>query len=89
MESAIQFILDSQAKFFTDIESLKESQKQLIESQQKTDAQLQSLIEERREGFNNLIVANDVTGDLANKIGTLTIQTSQRVTKLEEKIGEA
>jgi hypothetical protein len=43
-----------------------------------------SLREEMREGFNNLIVANEVTRELAQRAAELTIATSQRVTKLEQ-----
>lgn len=38
-----------------------------------------------REGFDNLIVANEVTRDLANQVARLAVQTSQRVTALENK----
>jgi hypothetical protein len=72
---------------------------QLAESQQKTDAQIAALAEEMRGGFSgliqemrigfeNLIIANEVTRDLANKIGQLAMQTSQRVTKIEDQNGD-
>lgn len=93
MERAIQFLLDSQAKFFADIEGLKESQLRLTESQKKTDEQLQTLTKnveamrlEMREAIENLIVANEVTRDLAQQIGQLAINTSQRVTNLEGRV---
>lgn len=101
MENAIQFLLDSQAKFFTAIDSLKENQ-------QKTDAQIQALtmiqqdtnlqirilaenIEamrlEMHGAFDKLMMANEVTRELTVQIGALVVQTSQRVTKLEEQMG--
>lgn len=45
-----------------------------------------SIITEMRDGFDKLILANESTRDLAEKVAQLTINTSQRVTKLEEKI---
>jgi hypothetical protein len=40
---------------------------------------------ETREAFSNLILANEVTRDLAQKATRLAIQVSQRVTNLEQK----
>jgi hypothetical protein len=95
MQNTIQFLVENQARFQTDLELLKESVGGLTasvgvltESQKRTDAQINSLIEEMREGFNNLIVANEVTRDLASKIGQLTLQHSQRIAKLEEQNGK-
>lgn len=41
--------------------------------------------DEVRDAINNLIIANEVTRDLANKIGNLAVNTSKRVTLLEQK----
>ncbi|MGA9767538.1 MAG: hypothetical protein WBV94_00745 [Blastocatellia bacterium] len=49
---------------------------------------LNSVITEIREGFNNLILGNEVTRDLANKVAALEIQTSHRVTNLEQRVGD-
>ena len=49
---------------------------------------LNSVITEMREGFNKLILGNEVTRDLANKVATLEIQTSQRVTNLEQRVSD-
>jgi hypothetical protein len=38
---------------------------------------------ETREAINNLIVANEVTRDLAEKVARLAISTSQKVSALE------
>ena len=91
----MEFLLDSHAKFFADIESLKESQQRLIKSQEQTDIQIKTLADnveamriEMRDAIENLIVANEVTRDLAQQIGKLAIQTAQRVTKLEEQNGK-
>ena len=45
-----------------------------------------SLTEEMRDGFNKLILSNEVTRDLAEKVARLAVATSQRVTALEEKL---
>lgn len=87
IENAIQFLLDSHARFFSDIEELKSSQ-------QTTNTQIQTLTEnveamrlEMREAFDNLIIANEVTRKLTEDVAKLAIGISQRVTKLEEQNG--
>ena len=45
-----------------------------------------SIVTEMRDGFNKLILANEGTRDLAEKVAQLAINTSQRVARLEEKI---
>lgn len=45
-----------------------------------------SVTEEMREGFNKLILSNEVTRDLSNQVARLAIETSQRVTVLEDKL---
>jgi DNA repair ATPase RecN len=101
MEKTIQFLIDSQAKFLTDIERLKESQQKtdaqiqaLAKSQQNTDLQIRILAEnieaqrqEMREAFEKLVMANEVTRELAVQIGSLVVQTSQRLARLEEQNG--
>ena len=49
---------------------------------EKTD----NITTEMREGFDKLILANEVTRDLAEKVAQLAINTSQRVTTLEGKV---
>ena len=46
---------------------------------------LDLVITEMRQGFDNLIVANEVTRKLAEDVGRLAIATSQRVSALESK----
>jgi chromosome segregation ATPase len=45
--------------------------------------QLEEYRQETREAINNLIIANEVTRDLAEKVARLAITTAQRVTVLE------
>ncbi len=44
-----------------------------------------SMVTEMRDGFNNLIVANEVTRKLAEDVGRLAIATTHRVAELESK----
>ena len=68
----MDFIVEQQAKFSVDIELLKEAQKSLTEA-------VNILQSEMREGFNNLIAANEVTRKLSEDVARLAIQTSRRV----------
>src|SRR5712692_279467 len=45
-----------------------------------------SLTEEMRDGFNKLILSNEITRDLSNQVSRIDIETSKRVTVLEDKI---
>jgi hypothetical protein len=56
------------------------------ENREQLNAQREQLEEyrlETREAINNLIIANEVTRDLAEKVARLAISTSQRVSALE------
>ena len=94
MENTIQFLLDSHARFFSDIEELKASQQTtttqiqaLVESQQALTDNVEAMRLEMREAFDNLIIANEVTRKLTEDVAKLAIGTSQRVTRLEEQNG--
>ena len=98
MEQAIDFLLQHQARLSVDIEQLKEVQKQQAANLDKQTANVDQLTvdvdglrdsiaamrDEMREGFENLIIANEVTRDLAERIGKLAVSNSQRLTKLEQ-----
>jgi hypothetical protein len=100
LERKIEFIIDQQATFAVDIAELKEVQRQqaasiagLTENMHATGAMLNEtrqmigqMIVEMREGFENLIIANEVTRKLSEDVGRLAIATSQRVTLLESKL---
>ena len=96
MERAIEFLLDHHAKVSTDIERHSEQIGQLTQTvsvlatQAEADRRemretLTSVIGEMRDTFNNLIVANEVSRHLAEEATKLSIQTSQRVTRLEDR----
>ena len=101
IEKMIQFLLENQAKFRSDLEAMKEAQ-------QHTDVQIRALVESQQvltervddvvgavdvmrgqlhESFDNLILTNEVTRELTVQIGSLVVQTSQRLSKLEERNG--
>lgn len=86
MERAIEFLLDHHSKVSADIERHSEQIGKLTEAVATTQAQLDSVISEMRDGFNKLILGNEVTRDLANKVAALEVQTSQRVTGLEHRV---
>ena len=102
IQRQIEFIIEHQAKFSEDLELLKEDLELLkdVQSQQadnidklseataSTQVQLDSVISEMRDGFNKLILSNEITRDFANKIASLEVQTSQRMTKLEQRVSE-
>lgn len=94
-EHPIDFILKQQAVFSSEmielkqsISELKEAQKQQGENIDKLTSVVSSVIMEMRDSFNNLIAANEATRDLANKVASLEVQTSQRVTGLERRVTE-
>ena len=82
-EHQMDFILKQQATFNADIEQLKDVQKQqsvnidkLATVVQTLAAQIDSIITEMHDGFDKLILANEVTRDFANKIASLEVQTA-------------
>jgi hypothetical protein len=100
MERAIQFLIHNQAKNTSDIMLLHETVSKMAETaaqdrleyralleahRQDTREQLEAYRQETREHIDNLIIANEVTRDLAEKVAKLAITTSQRVTALENK----
>lgn len=85
MERAIGFLFEHSASVDAKID-------RLLEHSAQTDAKIEQLTEsvrimqtEMREGFQNLIVANEVTRNLAEQIGRLAIETKRRVDDLESK----
>lgn len=60
-------------------EALENDRKEFRENQE-------SMRMETREAFDKLILSNEVTRDLANKIGELAVNTSRRGSRLEGEI---
>ena len=53
-----------------------------------TQAHLDSVISEMRDGFDKLILSNEVTRDFANQIASLEVQTSKRMTLVEQRVSD-
>jgi hypothetical protein len=72
------------------IGELTTSVSQLVDEAQSdrrvTKGTFHRLFEEMRDGFDKLILGNEVTRDLASQVARLAITTSQRVTILEDKL---
>jgi hypothetical protein len=98
LDRAIDFLLQQHARFMDEMQQLKEAQmRQQAETARQSEeiAQLKDVQEQHggdhrlmtaqmREAFDNLIIANEVTRELAERIGKLALATSQRVTNLEQ-----
>lgn len=78
-------LAESQVKTNQDIQDLTSVVVSLVDTVSRQEAQAEADRTEIREAINNLIIANETTRDLAEKIGRLAVQTSQRVTNLESK----
>jgi hypothetical protein len=100
LERAVEFLLEHHSKFSVDLDLLKDAQKEaqkqhtadiadLREVQRQQVETLGAVIVEMREYFDKLIVANEVTRDLASRVGELALATSQRVTNLEQKLSDS
>jgi outer membrane murein-binding lipoprotein Lpp len=101
-EHQMDFILRQQATFSTDIEQLKDVQKQQATNIDKLTAAVQSLtgnVEAMREemdanrvdlrrAIDNLIIGNEVTRKLAEDVARLEVGTSQRVTRIEHRVDD-
>ena len=70
----MDFILKHQADTTANLEVLTE--------------RVDSFVIEMRGAMNNLIIANEVTRDLAEKTAKLALQTSKRVTKIQKSKGK-
>jgi|ERR1051325_1874244 chromosome segregation ATPase len=93
LETSIQSLAEAQEKVNGSMRVLTETVVDLAESVSRLETRMdetkqtvQSIIEEMRDGFNKLILANEATRDLAEKAAQLAINTSQRVTNIENKL---
>lgn len=91
MERAIEFLINHHAKVSSDIEGLKEAQKNtaanidalaetvvsLAESVSRLEAQAELDRQETRDTIDKLILGNEVTRSLAQDVSRLAIATSQ------------
>ena len=86
----IEGLKEAQERTSANIASLAESVSRL-EAQVEVDRRemretFDSVTEEMRDGFNKLILSNEVTRDLANQVARLALATAQRVTVLEDRL---
>src|ERR1051325_2113091 len=88
MERAIEFLLEHHAKFSTDIERHSEQINQLTQAVTALTGNVEAMREEMQDGFNKLVLANEVTRQLAEDVARLAVQTSQRVTGLEGRVSD-
>jgi hypothetical protein len=79
---------EAQKQHAADIADLREVQKRQAENLTGLSDTVAAVVAEMREHFNNLIIANEVTRDLAERVGQLAVTTSQRATNLEHKSNE-
>lgn len=86
MEQAIELLVNHHARVSVEIEGLKEAVAGLIQSTASLERQAESDCQETREAINNLIVVNEVTRDLAQKVAALQIQMSARVTDIDRRV---
>ena len=100
MERAIEFLLDHHAKFSVDIGELKDVQRQqaenlnrltadvqaLTENTSAMQSQIDSIITEMRDGFDKLILANEITRDLAEQAIKLSVAVNKRVTGIDQRV---
>ena len=90
LTAEIQQLKELQARSTADVQSLADSvarfEIQAEADRRETRESINDFREEMREGFNKLIVANEVTRDLAQNVARLAIATGQRVTTIENKL---
>jgi hypothetical protein len=78
MRNKMDFIVEQQARIDANLERLTET----VEQQART---INLFVSETRGAISNLILANEVTRDLAEQTARLAMATSKRVTDLEQR----
>jgi predicted nucleic acid-binding Zn-ribbon protein len=95
VSSDIEGLKEAQKSTAANIESLAKTVVGLADSVSRLEAQAEadrrdmretfdSVAEEMRDGFNKLILSNEITRDLCNQVARLAVSASQRVTVLED-----
>jgi uncharacterized protein YoxC len=88
MERAIEFLLGHHARIGADLQRQSEQIGKLTEAVASLTGNVETMREEMREGFSNLIVANEVTRKLAEDMARVTVGLSQRVTSHDQRIND-
>ncbi|HYV07388.1 MAG TPA: hypothetical protein VFB82_22530 [Blastocatellia bacterium] len=100
MERAIHFLIEHHANVTAGIEGLKEAQQRtaanldsltgivvdLTQNVSRLEGQAEVNRDETRDGFNKLILSNEITRDLAQRVARVAIDTAQRVTTIEDRL---
>lgn len=85
----IELLKESQKQLTADVSALTNNvesmRAEMQTDRQETRALITDIVTQMQAGFQELIVANEVTRKLAEDAARIAIGTSQRVTKLEEK----
>ncbi len=82
MQRKMEFIVEQQARFSTDIQKLQEAQAQLQEAQAKTESVMLRLA-------NALVVVTERQGDLASEVSKMQKHTQIQIDALAERGKEA
>ena len=77
-EHQMEFIVEQQARIDVNLESITERLDRLT-------LNVDAFVVETRDAINNLIIANEGTRELAQQVARLAVQTSRRVSDLEER----
>ena len=88
LSEAVGDLKDAQQQQSENIADLTADVRALTENTSAMQSQIDSIITEMHDGFDKLILANEVTRDLACKVASLEIQTSQRVTGVERRVSD-
>jgi len=86
MRGSIGELRESIAEMRESDREMRESIGEMRESIGEMRETVVGVMEEMRDGFNNLIIANEVTRNLAEQAAKLAISANQRVTKLEDRL---
>lgn len=86
VERAIEFLLDHHAKVSADIERHSEQIGQLTQAVSALTENVEAMREEMHDGFNKLILANEVTRKLSEDVGRLVVGISQRVGGIDQRV---
>ena len=90
VSSDIEGLKEAQERTAANIASLAESVSHLGAQAEADRREMRetfdSLFRQMREGFDELILSNEVTRNLANQVASLAVATSQRVTIIEERL---
>jgi hypothetical protein len=77
---------ERQALFEERLNRLEQVQEQQAENINQMVEAVESAVDEMREGFNKLIATNELTNSLIEKLTLLSIQNSQRLTAVDQRV---